>query len=233
MSQTVILNGSFFARMLGVLCITLFLLWGTVGPAHAVFLEFSGSEGGTVSYAGGANPIMGTALPIDSVSFGSSFFDVVGAVLDYTTGVFDAAKSTASEFIFTPGGTLTITADGSDPNFAGLTLLSAGFGKTTVTFDADEETATLTGRLTSLVVDSTLATALGFPGPFKGRISQVIDLDDPPGVPGTSGASFSGEQDEVSIQISPVPEPASLFLVGSGLVAVGIAGRRWLKGTKP
>src|SRR5438552_244812 len=92
-------------------------------------IDFAGSTGGTVSYAGGASPLVGTGIIVGSVSgivtplhVGSH--TVTGGILNFTTGPFVSQSGTV--LTFGSGGSLTITGAVSDvPLGSGATLMSS------------------------------------------------------------------------------------------------------------
>ncbi len=64
-----------------------------VAPAHAATINFENLlvDGGTLSYAGGAAPLVGTDIVFDTVivsgaPMNNGVYDCVGCLLDFTTG---------------------------------------------------------------------------------------------------------------------------------------------------
>jgi PEP-CTERM motif len=101
----------------------------------------------------------------------------------------------------------------------GAALTLGGQGGTGALFTSN------TAGLAPLTLDTDLAIALGVPQSFALALSNVtpplfIDSTPSPTI-GSFTASFTGTADA-----TPVPEPASMMLLGSGLVAVASAVRR-------
>ncbi|HXG46601.1 MAG TPA: hypothetical protein VNO52_03180 [Methylomirabilota bacterium] len=206
-------------------------------PSQAFVIDFVGLSGGTVSYAGGTSPLIGTNLPISQV-FGvppgsSSITGVTGGDLDFATGPllgsFDLSGDAFMNF-YGSGGSLTLTggvpAAGITP---GSTLLQAAFaGPATLSYSGFG-LASLVGSLSLLYVNPDLTEYFGFGsdptyylGP--GSIAQAqLNISFPGGTVGP-GLAFTGQQASVNLTAT-VPQPAPLVFLGMGMIGVAAWAR--------
>jgi hypothetical protein len=222
--QTAILSAFFFSSL------TLLLN----SPAMAVPIVFNLGYGGTVSYAGGASAFTTTNGVVTSVGNESTTINIADGDLDFATGNFISGGATATGFEnnYAAGGSVTIYGDiGS----GSVLLMQADFADTSTFSCCSGSSPVLVSSFSGLLdiayVDPTLAAALNFNNPpVGGSIAQVEIFFG--ASPTTSGTSFSGTQGGGAVAVTDtavVPEPTTLLLLGFGMIAIGIWGRR-LKG---
>jgi hypothetical protein len=199
----------------------------TVVGAEAVPINFGVDFGGSVSYDGGANPLVITAAPVSTVDNGTTSLSITGGLLDLSTGNFTSGIASTSGFqsTYVGGGSLTLSGDiGS-----GVTTLLSGSFLGPVTFDCCLlGSSSLSGLLTVNSVDTNLASLLGFNLPTGGALGlvQLFEV-----IPTTPGVAFSGLQaGGVITVVDVIPLPPAVFLMGSGLI--GLAGVGYLRGNR-
>lgn len=185
---------------------------------------------GSISYAGGANPLVGTNIEVDNVvkliavATGVDMRNCISCTLNFTTGNF--VSSTATSWTFGGGGTISIvggvdlTNDG-DANDAGdipvgTTLLSGSFqavpsGPTVLSLGGTNRIA---GAAFLDTKHPDLTAFYGMPdGPYSGFFNLSFQASGTPPGGFSSIQVFSGD-----IINEPVDLPSSLLLLGSGLV---------------
>jgi hypothetical protein len=201
----------------------------------AVFLDFNMDAthpaGASLSYAGGANPLIASSLGVDTVLGVQTPLNdgvvrnVVGGLLNFTTGNFTG--SDANSWFFGPGGSFTVTGgvdltnDGDvlDPQDvpAGSTLLTGPFTGTTFIFSLPFVGIKVTGGPFQDVKDPILTSFYGLGDPSILWVSG-FNLSFVSGA--TPGSSFTVNVPNIGsgdiIDIPVIPEPMSLFLFGLG-----------------
>jgi hypothetical protein len=193
-------------------------------PAWASQIDFSGiGSGGTWSW-NGSGPLTATALGVEVKLVGSpSTFTIGGSPETFTTGAFMGGSGTlSSPWLFGPGSPNSFTIMGCVPpatscstpatlfsgQFVGTEGALKGFGG--LLFDAPDVTGTVNAGLLSYLGLPTTSTM--FSGMFNFSLAGSV--------PG-KGLSASGDL----ILGSPVPEPVSMLLVGSGLLVIALGFR--------
>jgi hypothetical protein len=198
--------------------------------AWATSIDFAGiGNGGTWSWDGtGPLSISDNEVQIQTVGTGSSPYIVSGSSVEtIMTGAFTGGSGTTSDpwtFAPTPLDTITITGcePSANPCLSPVALFSGQFTGTQSLISGDDGML-LEAPEVSGVVDPDLWSYLGLPATPSTSVSGMLTFS----LTGTLPGDVTGSGDLVLADGpgSAAPEPASMVLVGTALVAIGIALR--------
>jgi len=215
-------------QLLVALCACVFILITTTTNASTIDFGLVAPTSGTISYAGGAAPLVGSGIDVDNIvglatpSNPDAPIACETCILEFTTG------ASTGGWDFGAGGTISIVGGVSAAGIAGGSTLLSG------TFDSASVIDVGGGMFDFKIVGASffdtkhpdLLAYFGLPGgDYQGGLNISFDMTGSPafGNAFTSDTLFSGD-----VVNSPViPVPAAVWLFGSGLLGlIGVARRK-------
>ncbi|MCZ2078776.1 MAG: PEP-CTERM sorting domain-containing protein [Bryobacterales bacterium] len=220
-----------------VLC--LFVL--VAGVSFAEFIDFTipaGGGGGSISYAGGVNPLIGTNLAVSTITGVNGVplnngvaLPCVGCVINFQTGVLSGTSGLS--WSFAPGGTFTLT--GTIPSLTGgtpTTLMSGYFMTDSIVAQLPIPPIpglgafSIAGAAFSSILDPALTNFYGtLPDPARYASNFNISFF----TNGTPAGAFTSNAIASGNLTAAAPEPVSIVLLGTALIGCAAIGRRRLK----
>lgn len=187
---------------------------------------------GSISFAGGVLPLVGTNIQVDNVTRLDTgvAYNILNGLLNFTTGELTGFTTTTWEFGGGPTtsilivGTIDVDKSGTvnDGDITG-TLLTGTFGTAKVLFFGTSYK--IAGSAFSDTKDLAMLELFGLPNmPYSGNFNMGFNAYGLPPNGFSSSTVLSGD-----VTNSPIPEPATMLLLGSGLLGIGIIARRKFK----
>jgi hypothetical protein len=206
----------------------------SAAPAIIDFSTGAAVDAGTLTYAGGATPLVGANIGIGLVrgvntpSNNGQTDPITAGILSFTTGNFISYNAGADEYSFGPGGTLTITGTGpgcltvggcggnTANTISGPTLLTGSVISATYTGGAFDVVLAAGSDTKDVLLTNFFGLDPSLTYAFSGTVHAAI-------VSGGGGGAFvASSTASTDIRNQAVPEPAAVLLLGTLLF--GVAG---------
>jgi hypothetical protein len=215
------------------------LITGLSGTAKAdPVIDFAVfGTGGSMTYAGGSNPLVGSLLPVSQIQGKNGtpvndgvILSCVSCFLNFTSG--PLAGTTATSWSFSSGGSLTLTGTVKNgaTTIASGTLFSGALGGGSTVSAVPVPTLGVFSVMVGLLgssINSNLTDFFGLPATppnYNGGMNlSFLASSVPPGA-FTSTTFYSGN---VAVQ---TPEPLSIILLGTVLLGCAALVRRRQRG---